>query len=82
MYWKLRIPLFLFFLGVLSGLQQKFSSFFLVNTSDFIRNIVFIGLIGIVFAILESAKINEKKVHFTIGIGIILLGFLFDYLTV
>ena len=46
MYWKLRIPLFLFVMGVTSGSYQRFSNFFLVNTSYFIRSIVFIGLIG------------------------------------
>ncbi|WHY77295.1 hypothetical protein QNH20_25015 [Neobacillus sp. WH10] len=82
MYWKLRIPLFLFVLGTISGLVQKFPEFFLVNTSYFLRSAVFIGVIGIIFTIFEKTKLNEKKIHFTIGIGLIFLGILIDYLMV
>jgi hypothetical protein len=82
MYWKLRIPLFLFILGTISGLVQKFPEIFLVNISYFIRSAVFIGLIGIIFTILEKTKINEKKIHFIMGIGFIFLGVLIDYLMV
>jgi hypothetical protein len=80
MYWKLRVPLFLFVLGTISGLVQKYPEIFLVNTSYFIRSTVFIGLVGIIFTILEKTKINEKKIHFTIGIGLIFLGVLIDYM--
>lgn len=80
MYWKLRIPLFLFFLGTISGLVQKFPVFFLVHTSYFIRSAVYIGLIGSLFTIFEKTKINEKKIHFTIGISLIFLGVLIDYI--
>lgn len=80
MYWKLRVPLFLFVLGTISGLVQLFPESFLVNTSYFIRSAVFIGLIGIIFTIFEKTKINEKKIHFTMGTGLIFLGVLFDYI--
>ncbi|MFD2046563.1 hypothetical protein ACFSTA_20090 [Ornithinibacillus salinisoli] len=80
MYWKLRIPLILGIIGVISGIIQKIPNLFLVNTSSFIRSAVFIGLIGIIFTILEKTDVNEKKVHFTIGVGIILFGIIFDYL--
>jgi hypothetical protein len=82
MYWKLRIPLFLFILGTISGLVQKFPEIFLANTSYFIRSTVFIGLIGIIFTVFEKTKINEKKIHFTVGIGLIFLGVLIDYLMI
>lgn len=82
MYWKLRIPLFLGVVGIISGLAQKFPDFFLMNTSYFIRSAIFIGLIGIVSVILEKTNINEKKAHFLICIGIIIFGITFDYLMV
>jgi len=82
MYWKLRIPLFLFVLGTISGLIQQFPEIFLVNTTYFIRSAVFICLIGIIFFIFEKTKINEKQVHFTIGIVLILLGIQIDFLMV
>ncbi|SDP46630.1 hypothetical protein SAMN05216565_103179 [Litchfieldia salsa] len=80
MYWKLRIPLILGVIGVVSGLVQKFPNLFLVNSSYLISSALFIGLIGIIFTILEKTDLNERKVHFTIGVGIILFGYTFDYL--
>jgi hypothetical protein len=82
MYWKLRFPLLLGIIGITSGLVQKFPNLFLLNTSYLIRSAIFIGLIVIIFTILEKTKVNEKKVHFLIGIGIILFGIIFDYLAV
>ena len=80
MYWKLRIPLLLGVIGVISGFVQKLPNFFLMNTSYFIKSAIFIGLIGIIFTVLEKTNINEKKVHFLIGIGLIFFGIIFDYL--
>ncbi|MDQ0229200.1 hypothetical protein [Metabacillus malikii] len=82
MYWKLRIPLFLFIIGTISGLFQRYSEIILVNTSYFIKSAIFIGLIGIIFTIFEKSKINEMKVHITIGIGLIFLGIFIDYLMI
>ena len=82
MYWKLRIPLFLFVIGTLSGLVQTYPELFLVYTSYFIRSTVFIGLIVVIFTIFEKTKINDKKIHISTGIGLISLGFLIDYLMV
>ncbi|MFD2046447.1 hypothetical protein ACFSTA_19065 [Ornithinibacillus salinisoli] len=64
MYWKLRIPLILGVIGVISGFVEKFPNLFLVNTSNFIKSAVFIGLIGIIFTILEKTDANEKKFIF------------------
>ncbi|ART77586.1 hypothetical protein B4U37_16665 [Sutcliffiella horikoshii] len=80
MYWKLRVPLLLGIIGVISGLVQKFPTL-LVNTSNLLSNAVFIGLIGIIFTILERSNVNDKKAHFTIGVAIIIFGIVFDFLT-
>lgn len=82
MYWKLRIPLFLLVLGIGSGLYQKFPHLFFVDTNYFIRSIIFLGSIGIIFTILEKTNINEKKVHFLIAILLILIGVSFDSIMV
>ncbi|WP_226669665.1 hypothetical protein [Metabacillus litoralis] len=67
-------------IGVVSGFFQKFLNLFLVDTSYFIRSAVFIGLIGIAYTIFEKTGVYEKKVHFIIGLGIILFGITFDYM--
>lgn len=82
MYWKLRIPLLLGVIGVISGFVQKFPALFLVDTSYFLRNAVFIGSIVLIFLILEKTDVNDKKVHSTIGVGMILSGITFDYFMV
>ncbi|WP_226682565.1 hypothetical protein [Sutcliffiella horikoshii] len=80
MYWKLRVPLLLGGIGVVSGLVQKFPNLFLINTTTLFSSAVFIGLIGIIFTILEKSNVNDKKVHFTIGVAIIIFGIIFDFL--
>lgn len=82
MEWKLRIPLMLFVFGAISGLFQKFSEIFLADTSNLLKIIIFIGLIGMMIAILEKTEINEKKISFTAGIGLIFLAVLIDYFMV
>jgi hypothetical protein len=72
MYWKLRIHLFFFVLGTLSGLIQKFPEIFREG---------FFFLLGILFIIFVKAKMMERKVHFSIGIGLILLGIMIDLVT-
>lgn len=82
MYWKLRIPLLLGVIGVVSGLIQKFPKLFFVDISSLLSSLLFIGLIGIIFAILEITRINEKKVNLSVGVGIILVGIFFDFIMV
>lgn len=47
---------------------------FLVNISNLFSSAVFIGLIGIIFTILEKSNVNDKKSHFIIGVAIIIFG--------
>jgi hypothetical protein len=79
MYWKARIPLFLLTLGSMSGLAQWFPELFLAHAGYSIHSTFFLGVIGAIVMILEKTKINEKKIHFSLGISLILLGFVLDY---
>jgi hypothetical protein len=67
-YWKLRIPLFFLVLGTLSGLFEKFPK---IGEGFFL-------LLGVLFFTFVKVKIFERKVHFSIGIGLIFLGVLFE----
>ena len=82
MYWNLRIPLLLCSFGVISGFVQMFHHLISTNISYLINSVIFIGLIGIIFTLLEKTRVNEKKVHFSMGVAIILFGISFDYLMV
>ncbi|WP_404349485.1 hypothetical protein LG311_02985 [Sutcliffiella horikoshii] len=82
MYWKLRIPLLLCSFGIISGFVQIFHHLFFVNIPYLINSVIFIGLIVIIFTLLEKTRVNEKKVHFSLGAAIILFGITFDYLMV
>ncbi|MCO7174978.1 hypothetical protein ACFP7A_04085 [Sporolactobacillus kofuensis] len=78
MYWKLRIPLLLVTLGILSGLYQRFPNVFLVNTNYFVRSAMFIGIVTAIFLIVEKTKVNERKVHFVVALVLIGLGYIVD----
>ncbi|WP_349409914.1 hypothetical protein [Pseudalkalibacillus sp. SCS-8] len=79
MKWKLRIPLFIFVCGLLSGIYQYFPSITLFQSNDFLRSMQFIGSIVVVFFLLEKLAINEKVVHASVGIAIIFAGVMIDY---
>ncbi|WP_235988969.1 hypothetical protein [Aquibacillus kalidii] len=53
-----------------------------MNTTSLISSAVFIGLICIIFTVLEQVKVNDRQVHFVTGMGIILFGGIFDSLMV
>jgi len=74
-YWKLRIPLILFIFGASAALYQTFPGLFLFNDS-FLISIQYIGVNAMLVWFMEWAGINEKPVHFTVGL-IIILGALF-----
>lgn len=59
-----------------------FHHLFFVNIPYLINSVIFIGAIVIIFTLLEKTRVNERKVHFSLGIAIILLGITFDYLMV
>lgn len=80
MKWKLRIPMIIFVFGVVSGVFQYWQPVIMVG-NYFLDSLFFIGAVGIIIYILEKKEINDKKVHFMIGILLIVVGFLADYLT-
>lgn len=82
MYWKLRIPLLLCSFGIISGFVQVFHHLLFANLPYLINSVIFIGAIVIIFTLLEKTRVNEKKVHFSLGAAIILFGITFDYLMV
>jgi len=75
MRWKLRIPLILFVFGMISAIYQFFP--FTQKLPWFI----YIGIIGIVIWFLEKTGINEKKMHFSIVVILIVIGLFSDYIT-
>jgi hypothetical protein len=79
--WKLTIPLMLFVFGVVSGIHQYYPNLFLFPDSDLLRSAQYILTLGVIFYIIGRKGIFEKRVHFSIGIFLILIGFLADYLT-
>ncbi|QPC45563.1 hypothetical protein [Mangrovibacillus cuniculi] len=78
MYWKLRIPLLLFLVGATSGLFQLLGDV-LGDVTYLLSSILYIGFIGILFTIFEKTHVNEKKVHFSVGIALVAAGVLVDY---
>lgn len=76
---KLRIPLIIFTLGLISGITQQFPQIYLLQQNFFIYNLQFFLMIGLVIFALEKCGINEKKVHVMLGVIIIICGILIDY---
>lgn len=81
MVWKLRIPMMLFVFGFISGIHQYFPKIIIFQENDILRSIQYICTLGLILYLLEITGINEKKVNFTLGIALIIAGFLSDYFT-
>jgi len=81
LYWKLRIPLILFIFGATAGLYQSFPGLFLFENSFFI-SIQYIGLNALLIWFLEVTGMSEKRVHFSIGLLVIVAAFFIDFLLV
>ncbi|UII57596.1 hypothetical protein LS684_09280 [Cytobacillus spongiae] len=82
MKWKLRIPMMLFIFGLVSGIYQYFPNIVFFKDNYLLNSIQYLASIGITIYLLEKTEINEKKVHFLIGIGLIIAGLLIDYFMV
>jgi hypothetical protein len=82
MNWKLRIPLMIFVFGFISGIHQYYPNIIIFQENDFLRSVQYIGTLGIIIYLLEKTEINEKKIHFLVGIVLIFAGFVIDYLMI
>ncbi|SDK47097.1 hypothetical protein SAMN05216243_3267 [Sediminibacillus albus] len=78
MNWKLRIPLIIFLLGLISAIYQSNPSFFLIENYLFKSVQLFVTLFIVVY-LFEKIGINKIKVHFLIGLLIICFGIAVDY---
>jgi drug/metabolite transporter (DMT)-like permease len=82
MYWKLRVPIMFLIIGVVGGLNDRFPKAFFEGSSFWIRGLFYIVLYGIILWILEKTKITKKKVHFTIGILLFVLGMIIQIIII
>ena len=76
--WKLRIPLILFIFGVSAGIYQSFPNFLLFPTSSLMSSIQYIGGIALLIWLAERSGLNDKEIHFSNGILLIVIGFAVD----
>jgi len=75
---KLRIPIYLFSLGLISGAFQLASRSF-QDVSNLAINFAFFIVIGFIFYTVEKVKLSEKETHVSLGILLIILGVAADY---
>lgn len=80
--WKLRMPLVLFLLGSMAGIYQSFPKLFLIPNSYLISSIQYLGGISLLILLFEKIGLNDKKVHFSLGILLIASGLLIDFILV
>ncbi|WP_223702120.1 hypothetical protein [Sutcliffiella deserti] len=82
MKWKLRIPMMLFILGLVSGIYQYFPNLMIFKEYYLLNSIQYLASIGVPIYFLEKTEMNEKKVNLLIGIALIFSGLLIDSLLV
>nr|WP_304217017.1 hypothetical protein [Fredinandcohnia onubensis] len=80
MKWKLRIPMMLFIFGLVAGIYQYNPNIIFLKENFILNSMQYFLLVGIPIYVLEKTGINEKPVHFGIGITLILSGLFVDYI--
>ena len=75
---KLRIPLYIFTLGLVSGIYQRFD--IILFNNYFLSSAQFIGTFLLLFFIYEYTRIGEKEINVIIGLLLVGSGFFLDYL--
>lgn len=76
---KLRIPVYLFALGLVSGAFQLAAHNY-QNASSLTQNLIFFLVIGFVLYTIEKTKISQKESHLALGVLLVLIGAAADYL--
>lgn len=79
---KLRIPIFILILGIVTGVTQIINK----NTTpskieSYIGSILFFLIIGKAVFISERSGLNDKKVNLFAGLSVIVVGIIFDLVT-
>lgn len=79
---KLRIPIYILILGIVTGVTQIINK----NTTpskieSYIGSILFFLIIGIAVFISERSRLNDKKVNLFAGLSVIVVGIIFDLVT-
>ncbi|CEG29816.1 hypothetical protein [Bacillus sp. B-jedd] len=75
---RLRIPLILLTLGLMSGIFQLFSSFLPENY--IYLSFIFLLPIGIAIYVFEKTNLAEKKVPLSFGILLVVVGVITDFI--
>ncbi|NGM83781.1 hypothetical protein G5B47_15270 [Paenibacillus sp. 7124] len=76
---KLRIPIFIFALGVVSGIVQLINNnFTLSKTESYIEIILFFLILGVAVSTCERIGMNDKRVNLYTGISLIAAGINID----
>ncbi|MFC5471604.1 hypothetical protein ACFPPD_23290 [Cohnella suwonensis] len=79
---KLRIPVFIFVVGVLSGIVQLINNQYTISKNgSYIESLLFFLIIGVTVFICERAGINDRKVNLVFGISFIAAGLIIDLIT-
>lgn len=79
---RLRIPIFIFTLGTLSGLVQLINhKYTFSKTESYIESILFFLIIGVTLFICERSGINNKNVNLAFGLFLLVAGVSIDLIT-
>jgi hypothetical protein len=74
---KLRIPLLLMSLGIVSGILQFFHTYF----NNVVYNSLFFIIIVLLYLSFEKFQINEKNMRLPYGVLLVIVGGVVDLLT-
>ncbi|SET94247.1 hypothetical protein [Paenibacillus sp. NFR01] len=79
---KLRILIFIFALGILSGIVQLINNkYSFSKTETYFESILFFLIVGLTMLVCERSGVNDKKAHLVFGIILIFAGIFFDLVT-